>query len=140
MAYDREYKEHFEHHDLADLERLIEEAMLPKEGEEVVLDEEQKMAAQRKIRFKILQKSFYCPHEQKPPRRKLREFRKESPMHKEDKKEDKKNTKDPKKEEQKKVEEDHNELPQYVTLVPEQWKKKILSFAKYNVIKMPRVF
>jgi hypothetical protein len=59
---DREYKEQHEALDNQALEKQIDEALIPKEGEEV-LDEDAKGFLARKLKFQILTKGFFVHHE-----------------------------------------------------------------------------
>lgn len=84
---------------------------MPREGEEP-LDEETKAATMKKTRHKLLTKAFNCI-ESKDAKPKFREHGKP---------------------------EADGGAPAYQPLPPNQWKESILTFAKYTVVKMPRVF
>jgi len=64
IHFDKHYKEHCEAADNQELEKLIEEELIPKEGEDP-LDEETKAALQKKLRFKYLTRGFYHSEEVK---------------------------------------------------------------------------
>ncbi len=65
---DKEYKENHEALDHQALEKQVDEALIPKEGEEA-LDDEAKQYHARKLKFQILTRLFYAPHivAQHPP-------------------------------------------------------------------------
>jgi hypothetical protein len=69
---DKEYKEHFEAYDNGEMEKLCEEVLLPKEGEEP-MDEDTKILVQRKLRYKLMTKGFYAPNEPKPKKPKIKD-------------------------------------------------------------------
>jgi hypothetical protein len=62
MPRDREYKEQFENQDLQELDRKVEHALVPKEGEEPI-DEEVRNHKAKKLRLELLTKAFYYPPE-----------------------------------------------------------------------------
>lgn len=70
---------------MQEMEKLAEEILLAKEGEDP-LDDESKLIVQRKLRYKLMTKGFFAPHEPKHKKPKIKE---QIPA-KEDKKDDKK--------------------------------------------------
>ncbi len=61
IQFDKEYKEHYEAVDHQALERVVEEELLPKEGEDAV-DEDTKQILAKKLRFQIMTRGFFAPH------------------------------------------------------------------------------
>jgi hypothetical protein len=110
IEHDAEYKKLREPADNQALEKAIEEAVMPREGEEP-LDEETKAATQKRTRHKLLTKAFNFI-EAKDAKPKFREHGKA----------------------------EGEGAPAYQPLPANQWKEAILTFAKYTVVKMPRVF
>lgn len=110
IEHDAEYKKLREPADNQALEKAVEESVMPREGEEP-LDEDTKAATQKRTRHKLLTKAFNFV-EAKDAKPKFREHGKP----------------------------EGEGAPAYHPLPPNQWKESILTFAKYTVIKMPRVF
>lgn len=139
IHFDKDYKEHFEIVDQQELEKMVEENCAPKEGDDP-LDEEAKAQLQRKIRFKLLTRGFHAPHEPKPPKKKKvkEDHHKTDSSSKEAKPGQNVSGVTSKNDT---IESAHaDQQPLYFPLKPEQWKKKIMAFQNYDVIKMPRVF
>lgn len=112
--------------DDVELEKLIEEAVAPKEGADA-LTEDTKAAHQRKVKFQVLTKGFYAPdealaHKTRLEKEKLRvssgSGRAADGEHSRD----------------------DMDASKFQPLVPEQWRTKLGEFKSYHVIKMPRVF
>lgn len=157
IAFDKEYKEHWEHADQIELEKQVDEGCAPKEGDDP-MDEETKALLQRKLRFKTQTKGFYAPHEPKPPKKVKVNKDLHAPVHVAPQKTDPSpankdqksalgqqptGAQQPGKPGEPVVDPNAHaqpDQPQYHPLKPEQWKKKLLIFKKYHVIKMPRVF
>jgi hypothetical protein len=110
---DLEYKQQREVPDNQDIEKKVEESVLPKEGEDP-MDDELKAITQRKLRHKLMTRAFYFvePKDARPRFREHKAFGADG----------------------------QPEAPSYQPNPPNQWKESILNFAKYHVIKMPRVF
>ena len=109
IEHDAEYKKTKEPHDNADLEKKVEESILPREGEDP-LEDDVKAITQKKTRFKLMTKAFYFDEKAAKPK-----FR------------------------------DHGSTSiegggSYNPLPANQWREAILTFAKYHVVKMPRIF
>ncbi len=64
MEHDKEYKENHENIDVNELDKQVEDAFVPKEGEEA-MDEELKIMMQKRLRYKLWTKLFYSPEERK---------------------------------------------------------------------------
>lgn len=110
---DQEYKQQKDALDNQDLEKKIEESIIPKEGEDP-MDDDTKVLTQRKVRHRLMTRSFHFV-EPKDARPRFREHKTFGP-------------------------DGQPEVPAYQPLPPNQWKENILNFAKYHVVKMPRVF
>ena len=76
ITADKEYKEHYENFDHQEMEKQIEEAIVPKEGEEP-MDDETKQLIQRKLRFKLMSKGFYYQQQAIPQKPKFKEHKQE---------------------------------------------------------------
>jgi len=111
IEHDVEYKKTKEPADNQALEKAVEESVMPREGEEP-LDEDTKTATQKKTRHRLMTKAFNYI-EAKDVKPKFREHGKPAEV---------------------------EGAPVYQPLPANQWKEAILTFAKYTVVKMPRVF
>lgn len=111
IEHDTDYKKTREPADNQALEKAVEESVMPREGEEP-LDEETKNATQRKTRHRLMTKAFNYI-EAKDSKPKFREHGKPN---------------------------EGDGAPAYQPLPANQWKEAILTFSKYTVVKMPRVF
>lgn len=111
IEHDAEYKKTKEPADNQALEKAVEESVMPREGEEP-LDEDTKAATQKKTRHRLMTKAFNYI-EAKDVKPKFREHGKPS---------------------------EAEGAPVYQPLPANQWKEAILTFAKFTVVKMPRIF
>lgn len=110
IEHDLDYKKTKEPVDNADLEKRVEESILPKEGDDP-MEEDVKTQTQKRTRHKLMTRGFFF--DDKAP--KAKGFR------------------------------EHQQITieggvQYTPLAANQWKDAILTFGKYHVIKMPKVF
>jgi hypothetical protein len=59
IAFDKDYRENYEQIDAQAMEKLIEDKLVPKEGEEA-LDEDGRQLLARKHRFKLMTRGFFA--------------------------------------------------------------------------------
>jgi hypothetical protein len=113
IVHDQDYKANKELADTQELDKKIEESIVPKEGEDPI-DEETKVFMQKKFRHKLITRGFHYvePKDARPRFREHKNFGADG----------------------------QPEVPPYVPIPPNQWRESILTFSKYNVVKMHRVF
>jgi len=129
------------------VEKEIEEALVPKEGEHA--DPEARVDEAARLRFKVWCQLFYSASKQaEDAKRKEKQKLKEEEAKKNPPKEEDKTPQKPVKKETvtspKSVAGDDEkagpDLKNYNPIEPEQWQEKVLRFTKFHVIKMPRIF